>query len=443
MQKELNQKFLKPNDLICPTKLDKHSNPEEFGYCPEKQIITKDRFNIKPRFTTTENNQCMFPYIFFNKKIINPLSGTTPLLKINFNCFKKRKEEGSWCYVKNTTELTNELEVSGNDKQIFLIGATKNEDVFYGLWSMDKILDDTSKTAKQVDKKKLKDIFELLNYKEEKCLDIDSNLSEQKKIEKRLDLNNITPITLENYDHSYCMLSESKKGYSKKQLYIFGRDILDIPYTLLINKNKKILSKQELCKMFEEKINELKKEDVLRKLKVDEAELNLKQIYTKEPEQCNQGEGKGGYKLLDLRNIATTFLGLKFDDAFSMNKQQLCNYIIPKVFNEEINSNNNNGLINNTSIYPINKDKNLCEKPINRGGINIKTVRDIANKLNIKHKDRLKEDICKDIRIQLENIKNLNTNTNNIDNKLKLKNNNSPRMTNINLEAYTNTNFNI
>jgi hypothetical protein len=164
--------------------------------------------------------------------------------------------------------------------------------------------------------------------------------------------------------------------------------------------------------------------------------LDLKKVYTKDPESCNLGEGKGGYKALELRNIATTFLGLKFDEAFKMKKEALCNYIIPRIFNDDdegdimqnnldnkqgdgndnrnANNNRNNDNIPKqknikmkADLYPKDKDITLCEKPLNRGGIPITTVREIAKVLGIEFKERAKADVCVDIRNEIEKIKNM------------------------------------
>jgi hypothetical protein len=436
----LAKKNLKSTDLICPTEIDKSNKPVEFGYCPEKSIITQERMGIKKTYGGISGEKqlpCQFPYLFFNKKIINPLTGTTPLIRINFSCFKKRKEEGSWCFTSALDDLNKEMVIEKKQdvkkQSRLLIGATKQEDIYIGKWNMDNILDERDK--KQIDKKKIKNLYDILGYKELKCIDENKGKTNQLKIEAKLDLSNIKPLTLEEYDHSFCMLSESKKGYTKKQLYLFGRDILKIPYTEMINKNGNILSKKELCIIFEPEITRLAKEKVLKDMNIDEDQLDLKKVYTKDPESCNLGEGKGGYKALELRNIATTFLGLKFDDAFKMKKEALCNYIIPRIFNEnytdvnnldskqDIDNNKNDNNINNNrnndntqkqnniklkvNLYPKDKDIMLCEKPLNRGGIPITTVREIAKILGIKFKERAKVDICVDIRNEIEKIKNI------------------------------------
>ena len=428
----LKKKNLKESDLICPTSIDKVNKPLEFGYCPENPMITEERFNVKKVYAKISGDKyinCQFPYLFFNKKIINPLTGTTPLIRINFNTFKKRKEEGNWCFTSEQNQIiSKELDVNGlndlntisktNDKKTkFLVGTNKLKDIYYGKWSMDNILDERNRT--QIDKKKIKNFYDILNYKEVKCIDSKKQKDKQNIIEEKLNLNNIKTLTIDEYDHSFCMLSESKKGYTKKQLYVFGRDILKIHYDIMINKNGNILSKKLLCKLFEPEIKKINKYKLLKNLKLNEDDLDLTKIYKKDPDKCNEGEGKGGYKALKLREIATTFLGLKFDDAFKMKKEELCNFIIPRIFKEydtsPINTNNEstnkssktskNDIIDYENIYPKNKDINLCEKPINRGGISITKVRNIARLLNIEFKERLKLDICNDIRSKIENIK--------------------------------------
>ena len=90
-----------------------------------------------------------------------------------------------------------------------------------------------------------------------------------------------------------------------------------------MNKENKILSKNELCKIFNEKIIQIKKSNI-----TDESfENKIKKYYIKNPINCDKGPKKGGYKLIELRNILVTYFDLNNNKAQDMNKIELCKYL--------------------------------------------------------------------------------------------------------------------
>ena len=257
-----------------------------------------------------------------------------------------------------------------------------------------------------------------LGYKEGMCT-FKVDAGELEKIEKHLDLADVKPIaSLDEYNPNYCKLGDSKKGYSKKQLYLFGKNILNIPYRLMLNKNNTILNKPELCDMFNNKIRDIKK----AQLQINQADLDYSQIYTKDPMQCKDGETKGGYKFTELRDMAITFFGLDEEKAKGMLKDDLCDYIIPIIsgkappgvidedksgINSEINNQPKRKYIDPDDIYPASKNINLCNKPIKRGGLPRKDATTIAMRyFGIEDaSSRPKEELCSIIKEGIENIK--------------------------------------
>ena len=382
-KEKLKQYNLEGKDQICPITVDRNKKVKTFGYCPETTEQSIERLNIDSKVDTYEyqDNQlvkkgtCLFPFIYYNKKIVNPLTGKKPFIQVSFKCQEGKLDEGTWCYSKDDNK--HNLPV--------YIGAKNRKFIYEGSWSFDKFIKDG-----QIDIKNLKQIYDKSGYERGICTTkIDKYREEQ--IEKMLNLSNVKEISLEEYNPQYCLLSESKKGYTKKQLYVFGKKILGLNYNVLINKNNRILNKGYLCKLFNKKIRELKKGDD----KIDKTNF-----YKLNPENCLNGPKKGGYKLNELRDLVITYLGIEEEKAYNMDKNQLCKLIQPvksdTVILEDIKSD---------EIYPVGKNVNLCEKPVNRGGINKTKLNNIATKLGIEIAGKKKPELCKLIRNKLNILK--------------------------------------
>jgi hypothetical protein len=397
---ELAQNYLMDNDLICPTEINKQRKVSKFGYCPENPNISNEltKMKLQDVYQYTDDKTlknigtCMFPFIYYNSTVVNPLSRLKPLIKVNFNCENEHDllNKGNWCYAKpdsNDTPITNIDSINN----LILIGAKKKEDIYKGEWQMDFAIKDGS-----IDTKAITNFYSLL---EKGQCDIPTDKDEQTKIEKALELDNVVNLSLSDYNPSYCILPESKKGYTKKQLYIFGRDILNINYKILLTKNNKINQKNELCKLFNDKIRTLKKLESAQQL---ESGDNI--IYNKNPLQCIESPTKGGYGLNELRDMGISYFGITEDDANKMNKQQLCDAIIPQVLKgRELIK------MDTTSIYPSNKNIELCNLSEKMGGINKIKLNDIVRKyFNTDTKGKSKTDLCK---IVSDGIKKLTSST--------------------------------
>ena len=425
---EIKNNYLKTDDLICPTELDNSRKVKKFGYCPEKPDISNKltKLKIQDVYQFTDDNtlkkigNCQFPFIYHNDKIVNPLSGIKPLIKVNFNCETENEllNKGSWCYAKPGKEDIPEGELD-IDETLLLIGAKNKEDIYVGDWKMDFAIKNN-----KVDTKGIKDFYSLL--KKGNC-EITINKEEQEKIEKKLELNNISRLTMEKYNPNYCLQPESKKGYTKKQLYIFGRDVLNINYKILLNKNFKIKGKNELCELFNEKIRSIKKEKA--KALIETGELNP---YDKDPLLCLEGPSKGGYTLNQLKDIGITYFNIPEEKGNKMNKQQLCDTIIPQIMKEK------KGIdLNIDKIYPQNKNIELCKLPEKKGGLGKIQLNEIARKhLNIETKGKSKDDLCDLIKEKLEAIvsQELESTSDNSQNNKKTKTKNTKSKNNKNIK---------
>ena len=409
--KTLDDKHIDPQELICPVSLNKDKTVKSWGYCPEKPNVSKQRLQqaplvdaFDPENPDAKIGACSFPFIYHNKKVVNPLSGTKPLLKMSFGCEDKTK--GTWCYTRPV-----------ESNRVPLIGAMHINNVYKGEWSMEPIIPDNKYGTVNISGKHLDEINETIGYKEGMCT-YKTDAGEIEKIEKHLELDDVKQIaSLDDYNPNYCRLGDSKKGYSKKQLYLFGKNILNISYRHMLNKNNTILNKPELCDMFNIKIRDIKK----AQLQINQTDTDYSQIYTKDPMQCKDGETKGGYKFTELRDMAITFFGLDEEAAKGMLKDDLCNYIIPIITGKaapelERESGTASEIDNTTAkrkyidpdeIYPANKNINLCTKPIKRDGLSKTELNNIARRyFEIEDaSSRTKDELCSIIKDGIEKIK--------------------------------------
>ena len=382
---------------------------------------------------------CNFPFIQYNNKIVNPLTNISPLIKINFECEKGNIKKGSWCYVN--TNKNNKIENSireDNIKEDNIINKNKDKknklnenyrkkdyknklnteeditllknlkgtndinNIYYGEWFFDDYVTDNNK----IDIKKIKNKNKLMT---EGFCSINLNTNKQKKIEDKLELNNVTKIKLDKYNKEKCLLSPSKGGYTRKELYLFGRNELSLPYTLLINKDNKILSKNNLCKIFNNKILDRIKDD----LPEESFDTKLKKYYIKEPINCQEGPKRGGYKLTELRNILVTYFNLDITEADDMNKVELCKYL-----NTEIKKNLIKPENLDENIYPDNLNIKYCSYPESSGGISKKKLQEIINNnLDIDIKGKNKKELCDLIYNHIQNMK---LKKNNLDNNISI-----------------------
>ena len=466
-KRRLEQQGLKETDLICPTEINSDKTVVNWGYCPSTQITSmgrlgnpgqvSDAYQYANRNNLKKVGNCDFPFIFSNRKIVNPLSRAKPFISVNYKCStqgdKAPIQNGTWCYVGPSLQQekivnqpsvksnkSNGKNASGNEEDLFapdddvkdqplksipakislLIGAVKGETIYKGEWTLGNLINSETK------KPELKEFaakWESATGKNPAICEIVQDDTKREKIEKGLGLEGVERITRETYNPDFCTAGASKKGYEKQQLYLFGRDELGINYKSMLNENNKILKKDELCGMINNKLRDIKKADILAAAgTLDPEKLKeLRQgIYTKDPALCMKGPTKGGYKLTELRDMAITYFGLSQAEADKIDKKQgFCDHITKALglaikFNAAEGSNAVGDGIGSDEIgfkegeiYPADRNIELCARPTSRGGLSSKDLKHIlTNKLGIDYSGKNKEEMCELVKKKMIEIAN-------------------------------------
>jgi hypothetical protein len=410
------QVHLAPSDMICPVTLNKDKTVHDWGYCPEKpELSISEKGNIgvvKDAYhpeTYKKVGNCIFPFLMVDKKAVNPLTGTKPLIKISFTCIAQGGAQGgTWCYTRQSVSGESDSQQQqlpantdsqqSNIKMLIGVRGARNakSNIYKGFWSLDNLY----RPEGGLNPRTVEDMYGKLTGLDKAMCDLRVDDDKKEKIERALELDGVIPIPRESYNPDYCILSESKKGYTRKQLYLYGRDVLGIHYKSMLSDSKKILFKNELCAMFNQKIRDMKKAEALAAAAVSATEPDMenikKMVYTKDPLHCVDGPTKGGYKLTELREMAITYFGLSQADAQPMSKEALCGHIMTQL-NAKPAGDTLEGLAiqDVESIYPANRDVELCAKPTGRGGISKKKVNEIATKyFNIDIRGKSKSVLC-------------------------------------------------
>lgn len=413
------QAHLAPSDMICPVTLNKDKTVHDWGYCPEKPDVSmadkgsigvvKDAYHPE---TFKKVGNCVFPFLMVDKKAVNPITGAKPLIKISFTCAAQGAVTGgSWCYTHGESSLIMDSGLSSTESQIKLLVGAKGaryakSHIYKGFWSLDNLYD----PEVGLNPRTVEEMYGKLTGLDKAMCDVRVDDDKKEKIERALELDGVVPIPKESYNPDYCILSESKKGYTRKQLYLYGRDVLGIHYKSMLSDSKKILFKNELCAMFNQKIRDMKKAETLAAAGVSEPDMeNIKKmVYTKDPMHCVDGPTKGGYKLTELREMAITYFGLSQEEALPMSKEALCSHIMTQLNAKPEDDDVLGGLATQDvdSIYPANRDVELCAKPTGRGGISKKKVNEIATKyFNIDIRGKSKSVLCGMIKKELTVLK--------------------------------------
>jgi len=376
--------------LTCPTLLNLDKKPVKWGYCPENPEITKQRLKIFPIDTIAsedgkyQKGRCIFPF----KDSKNNLQ---------YECMTEKEDgvEFSWCPIK--------FKFGGDSAPV---AAKELKDVFKERWNYKNIFKHGDTTTVSPDfmnitaKGYCQPPISTINNK----TNLESSTSEN-EITNKQTKDIVNKITLENYQPLRCADTPSKGGYSKFELFEFGRNVLKIPHTLMKNGDT-IFGKDILCKIINDRFKEVSF--------TNKKPIN---VYEKDLDKCLEGEKKGGYKLQDLRELGVQYFGLSVDEANNMDKEKLCNTIIPIVRNiREISTTEaiekgfsvkykGDNILDVNNIYKKNID--LCNKPAKRGGYSRDKLKKLAiNKLGLQiTNDMLKEEICARVKNKLQELK--------------------------------------
>ena len=335
--------------FVCPVSLNLDKKPIKWGYCPEDPNITKNRLNIIP-VTTTGNKEkkyypgeCNFPYMVDNYNLI-------------FNCSNDKDDKGnsfSWCPIK--------LKKGDTTKYPVLVGTDNAKNIYNGKWNFRDMYFPKSK--------KFNPNF-LKTHKKGYCQEPVSNKFTLKK--------KFAPIKFEDYNPLSCKLVPTKGGYeNKEQLFHFGYDVLKIPKVMMM-KGDVILAKDKLCNIINAKYKK-----IVESLSIDNNKESTIQFdftkYKKDISKCREGSTKGGYKLQELKKIAVDHFGLSQNDALSMKKDDICDYL-NKIFKDYIEVESKTEDYTNIKVL----DVEVCKtKNPNRGGFKLSYLKKLAIFLEI------------------------------------------------------------
>ena len=397
--------------LTCPISVDESNKPLKWGYCPEDPEVTRKRLDIidVDAIGSKENKfyagKCKFPYL-------------EDKYKLSFQCKKEKEntnEEYSWCPVKFRLGQENTP-----------IAATNKEDIWDNKWRWKDVFFKDNKKSNEQNNIDNKEVDVKYNGKE----DVKDNVKGAKKAKKGDIINNNflktlkkgycqppknfnipnndpNKILLETYNPKLCTTTPSKGGIgSKFDLFNFGVNKLQIPYTLLM-KNNIVLSKEELCKIINKYYYKLNIEE---KKKTKRSKEDLIKIYGKNINKCNEGESKGGYKLKELKAIAIKYFNLSKYDSLNMSKKDVCSYIYNIIKDIEISD--------EKIVLPQSLDINLCYKVPNRGGYTLRYLKDLAKYFNLESNIN-KIELCKKINKKL--LKNVSSAKKSIKKKINIK----------------------
>jgi hypothetical protein len=357
----------------CPTELDEHHRAVKWGFCPTDPIKTRHTKKVKDIYASKgkkkgpdyREGKCVFPFRYH------------PSYDLSWDCVStKHDDHDKWC--------ATSLKVGQNMYKDLPIAADKTDDIYQKKWNWEKIYKDSDNYAFNND---------FLRYKTRGYCEGGRK--------KNILESEIPSISLDDFDVNKCEKTESKGGYSKKVLINFAHDVLGIDMSELTDKNgKKTKKKPELCKIIIVKYKDIRNINPPK-------DVNLLNIYTKDPKQCEKGDKGGGYYLTYLRKMAINYFNMDPEKAKIANKKDLCSFIKP-ILQSEIQK---QGVTHKTSsaksdiklakIYQ--RNPLYCEKGPKSGGYDIKELKHIAHKyFGIRMEISRKEELCKEIRDALE-----------------------------------------
>ena len=261
------------------------------------------------------------------------------------------------------------------------IAAGKDDQVWSGKWKWKQLYKDKDATELDIDN--------FLKVKS-KGLCVKTN---EEGVEKQK-----SELTLKTYDFLKCNKTKSKGGYTKDELFNFGKNILGIPEIDLKESSGKKKNKEELCNIVNTKVKELIKPKNVTPKDILEA------FEGKDLDNCNLGEKGGGFFQNDLQKLAILYFDMSEEEAIKLTKKELCDYIVPRVkkIKAEVESQDDEDKIIYSKIYK--KNMYLCDKSSKHGGYSISKLRKLGSKyFGITDKELSKNEICKIIIKKMEN----------------------------------------
>jgi hypothetical protein len=326
----------------CPVQVNEKRIPTKWGYCPENPEATKVRMKLIPVRAVSGDDedgqshnhsrnefvggQCQFPHLkelsqeesrdAYDKAASPEYKGQSGQLryKLQYSCLddKTSKNPGdwySWCPTKlGYNPLEYPLYPAAEQMESIIIGKYKRSKIF------NKRLTKRNDVGRIVHDFAVNPMY--LETKKRGYCQVPSHMVGAPVIK-----DGVRRITLSMFNPQKCNAGQSKSGYTKDELYLFGVNELKIPQTELLRDNLK-LEKPQMCEIIKQKYRE-----IMVKTKItDEDRIN---VYRKDLNKCKDGIKKGGYNALQLREMAITYFGMDEASTRGLLKDDLCDYIIP------------------------------------------------------------------------------------------------------------------
>ena len=356
----------------CPVEVDKFRRALKWGFCPadpretrrhnKVEDINAKATNIKGRIDKGfKSGKCIFPFRYH------------PSYDLSWECITTKHKQGQkWCAtsIKTGKNIASELPIA----------ADKNEKIYQKKWDYSSMYDS---------KGEFNDEFLRYNTRGY-CPDKEEKDKEKDKEKYNQD----DELTIDNFISNKCIQTDSKGGYSKKQLKLFAINKLGLKEEDIEGKKKEVI-----CGMISELLSNMKS-------RTDLHGKTLLDIYQKDPDMCDKGESGGGWYLGNLRKMASRYFGMDPEIAKQASKGDLCSFIVPILEKEQKRLEKNKPIkkIILSEIY--NKNPIYCEEGPSKGGFGLKELKEMGVKyFGISEDMNNKEEICQIIRNKLNEEK--------------------------------------
>lgn len=353
----------------CPVEVDKNRRAVTWGFCPADPKETRNNLGVENVIASGKNSKGKLDPGFKSGKCLFPFR-YHPSYDLSWSCIStKHGSKEKWCAtsVKAGKEILNDIPIA----------ASKEDKVYQKKWQWDKLYDSDGKFDD--------DIF---RYKTRGYCPSGAD-----KIGNRYG------ITLDNFNSNKCYQTDSKGGYSKKELKEFASTVLGFP-----TKDLEKIKKSTLCQMIKEKVTDMRSHNKSFK-------KNPLDVYKKDPALCEKGEYGGGYYLSELRKMASKYFGMNPNMAKVASKPELCKYIVPILEREKNKMSQKKGQSNLKQLSKIyRKNPHYCEYGKRKGGYELKALRKMVSSFfNVDASTLRKDQLCKLIIKELENEKTATT----------------------------------
>ncbi len=364
----------------CPVEVDKFRRALKWGFCPADPRETRRRNKVEDINAKATNMKGRIDKGFKSGKCIFPFR-YHPSYDLSWECITtKQKNDQKWCAtsIKSGKNIAAELPIA----------ADKSDKIYQKKWDYSSMYDS---------KGDFNDEFLRYNTRGY-CPEKDENKKGKEKY------NPDDQLTIDNFISNKCIQTDSKGGYSKKQLKQFAINQLGLKEEDIEGKKKEVI-----CAMISEILSNMKS-------RTDLNGKNLLDIYKKDPALCDKGESGGGWYLGHLRKMASRYFGMDPNIAKQASKGDLCDFIVPILEKEQKRIEKNRPIQKVLLSEIYNKNPIYCEEGPSKGGFSLKELKEMGVKyFGISEDMNNKEEICQIIRNKLKEEKdNMNIEDKNI-----------------------------